>query len=40
MWSGRQRFDWVTFYSNRSGSYQIWLTRPDGTDLRVLAKRT
>jgi len=24
---------WLTFYSNRSGSYQIWAIRPNGTDL-------
>ena len=30
------RGDWVIFYSNRSGSYQLWLMRQDGTELRRL----
>ncbi len=31
--------DWLAFYSNRSGSYQIWLIRRDGTELRKLTDR-
>ena len=27
---------WLLFYSNRSGDYQLWLIRRDGTDLRQL----
>ena len=27
---------WLTFYSNRSGTYQVWAIRPNGTDLRQL----
>ena len=28
--------EWVLFYSNRNGSYEIWLVRSDGTDLRQI----
>ncbi len=28
--------DWLVFYSNRGGEYQIWLIRADGTDARPL----
>jgi Tol biopolymer transport system component len=31
---------WILFYSNRSGDYQLWLMRRDGTDLRQLAYAT
>jgi Tol biopolymer transport system component len=24
--------EWIAFYSNRSGRYQVWLMRPEGTD--------
>jgi serine/threonine protein kinase len=34
------RGDWVIFYSNRSGSYELWLMREDGTELRRLTNRT
>jgi Tol biopolymer transport system component len=27
---------WIAFYSNRSGSYELWAIRPDGTGLRAL----
>jgi Tol biopolymer transport system component len=27
---------WILFYSNRSGEYQLWVIRRDGTDLRQL----
>jgi Tol biopolymer transport system component len=27
---------WILFYSNRSGEYQLWVMRRDGTDLRQL----
>jgi Tol biopolymer transport system component len=27
---------WILFYSNRSGDYQLWVMRRDGTDLRQL----
>src|SRR4030095_9531686 len=26
--------DWVLFYSNRAGSYALWMMRSDGTELR------
>jgi len=35
MWIGND--EWIVFYSNRSGEYQLWLVRRDGTDLRQLA---
>jgi eukaryotic-like serine/threonine-protein kinase len=28
--------DWLVFYSNRGGNYQIWLIRSDGTEARPL----
>jgi len=28
--------DWLTFYSNRGGGYQLWLMRADGTEARPL----
>jgi Tol biopolymer transport system component/predicted Ser/Thr protein kinase len=28
--------EWLVFYSNRAGPYNIWRIRPDGTDLRRL----
>ena len=28
--------DWLVFYSNRGGEYQLWLIRADGTDARPL----
>ena len=31
---------WLVFYSNRSGVYQLWLIRRDGTDLRQLENGT
>jgi Tol biopolymer transport system component len=31
--------EWILFYSNRSGEYQLWLMRRDGTDLRQLANK-
>jgi len=31
---------WLLFYSNRSGDYQLWLIRRDGTDLRQPANET
>jgi Tol biopolymer transport system component len=27
---------WIAFYSNRSGSYELWAVRPDGTGMRAL----
>ncbi len=29
--------DWLTFYSNRTGTYQLWLTRADGTEQKAVA---
>ncbi len=31
--------DWLIFYSNRDGSYALWLMRKDGTDLRKITDR-
>lgn len=33
------RGEWVLFYSNRSGTYELWLMRQDGTELRRLTDR-
>lgn len=30
--------DWLVFYSNRGGEYQVWLMRADGTDARQLTR--
>ncbi len=30
------RGEWISFVSNRSGSWQVWVVRPDGTDARRL----
>jgi Tol biopolymer transport system component len=32
--------DWILFYSNRTGEYQLFLVRRDGTDLRQLGSTT
>ncbi len=32
--------EWVLFYSNRTGEYQLWIVRRDGTDLRQLANNS
>jgi Tol biopolymer transport system component len=30
--------EWIAFYSNRTGSYEIWTIHPDGSGLRQLTK--
>ncbi len=32
--------EWILFYSNRSGEYELWIMRRDGTDLRQLGNTT
>jgi Tol biopolymer transport system component len=32
--------EWILFYSNRTGEYQLFVVRRDGTDLRQLANAT
>jgi serine/threonine protein kinase len=29
--------EWISFYSNRGGTYQLWSIHPDGTELRQLS---
>jgi eukaryotic-like serine/threonine-protein kinase len=29
---------WIAFFSNRSGTYQVWKIRPDGSDLQQLTE--